>query len=116
VPFATFPLYPHEPTSSGCEQSQERSPLFDRLVGKLLEMQRHVEAEYVGGLEVDDQFVPAITSNSKQSHATGCPLKPCLTPEPTKSPLRYPGVTHSHLNRSMPQPFLNSPQINSLVS
>jgi len=42
--------------TSGCEQSQERSPLFDHLVGKLLEMQRHVEAEYLGGLEVDDQL------------------------------------------------------------
>src|SRR5262245_14009721 len=30
--------------------------LLDHLVSKLLEMQRHVEAEHLGGLEVDDQL------------------------------------------------------------
>ena len=30
--------------------------LFDHLVGALLEMQRHVEAERLGGLEVDHQL------------------------------------------------------------
>jgi hypothetical protein len=49
-------IEPPVSATSGCEQSQERSPLFDHLVGKLLEMQRHVEAEYLGGLEVDDQL------------------------------------------------------------
>ena len=29
---------------------------FDHLVGELLELQRNLEAERLGGLEVDDQF------------------------------------------------------------
>ena len=32
-------------------------PLLDHLVGALLKMQRHVEAERLGGLEIDRQFV-----------------------------------------------------------
>jgi len=41
---------------SGCEQSQQSSPLFDHLVGALLEKQRHFDAKCLGGLEVDYQF------------------------------------------------------------
>jgi hypothetical protein len=31
--------------------------LFDHLVGKLLELHRHVETERLGCFEIDDQFV-----------------------------------------------------------
>src|SRR6478672_170852 len=41
---------------SGCEQSQQSSPLFDHLIGALLKKPRHVEAERRGGLEVDHQL------------------------------------------------------------
>ena len=34
---------------------------------------------------------------------------PTLTPQPIKSPLRYPGISDRHLNRPMPQPFLYRP-------
>jgi hypothetical protein len=35
---------------------QDDSCSFDHLVGELLEMQRHVEAERLGGLEIDHQL------------------------------------------------------------
>ena len=35
---------------SGCKQMQQRSPLFDHLVGALLKQWRHVEAKGLGGL------------------------------------------------------------------
>ena len=35
---------------------QKICQLFDHLVGALLEMQRHVEAQRLGGLEIDDQL------------------------------------------------------------
>src|ERR1700675_977514 len=37
---------------------QQTSSLFDPLVGGLLEMDRHVEAQRLGGLEVDDKLIP----------------------------------------------------------
>src|SRR5436190_10323123 len=43
-------------TRSGCEQSQQEPELFDHLVSKLLKMQRHIQAERFGGIEVDDEF------------------------------------------------------------
>src|SRR5262249_22916885 len=47
---------PYRSAISGCEQSQQSSPLFDHLVGALLEKQRHFDAKCLGGLEVDYQF------------------------------------------------------------
>src|SRR5262249_19862324 len=41
---------------SGYEQSQQRSPSFDHLVGALLQKQTNVETEPLCSLEVDDQF------------------------------------------------------------
>ena len=38
---------------SGCEQLQQRSPLFDHLIGTSKHHGRHIEAERLGGLEVD---------------------------------------------------------------
>src|SRR5260221_3548656 len=35
---------------------QQTSSSFDHFVGELLQMERHVEAERLGGLEVDHQF------------------------------------------------------------
>jgi hypothetical protein len=35
---------------------QQRASSFDEFVGQLLEMQRHIETERLGGLEVDYQF------------------------------------------------------------
>src|SRR5262245_18760783 len=46
------PLFPQKRTHAA---QQERS-LFDQLVGELLEMQRHVEAECLCGLEVDHKL------------------------------------------------------------
>ena len=36
---------------------RQPASLFDQLVGALLKTQRHVEAERLGGLKIDDQFV-----------------------------------------------------------
>jgi hypothetical protein len=47
---------PYRCARSGCEQSQQSSPLFDHLIGPLLKKPRHVEAERRGGLEVDHQL------------------------------------------------------------
>ena len=41
---------------SRCSNTSAEPELLDHLVGKLLKMQRHVEAEHLGGLEVDDQL------------------------------------------------------------
>ena len=41
---------------SGCEQSQQGSSLFDHLVGALLQQPRHVDAQRLGGLEIDHQL------------------------------------------------------------
>jgi hypothetical protein len=41
---------------SRCSNVTATPELFDHLIGKLLKMQRHVEAEHLGGLEVDDQL------------------------------------------------------------
>jgi hypothetical protein len=38
-------------------QSRETAPLFDRLVGALLELQRHIEAERLSRFEIDHQLV-----------------------------------------------------------
>jgi len=38
--------------------SQQSAQLLDHLVGELLHMQRHIEAERFGGLEVDQQLEP----------------------------------------------------------
>jgi hypothetical protein len=48
---------PSRSAKSGCEQLQQDSPLFDHLVGELLQKQRHIEAQCLGGLEVDDGLV-----------------------------------------------------------
>jgi hypothetical protein len=37
-------------------QKRKSPASFDHLVGELLEMQRHVEAQRLGGLEIDDQL------------------------------------------------------------
>jgi hypothetical protein len=36
-----------------CEQSQQGSRLFDDLVGTLLKMKWHIEAERLGGFKID---------------------------------------------------------------
>jgi hypothetical protein len=38
---------------TGCEQSQQGSRLFDDLVGTLLKMKWHIEAERLGGFKID---------------------------------------------------------------
>ncbi len=43
---------------------QQRASLLDHLVGTLLEMQRHVEAERLGGLEI--YLVGAFTGHVRQ--------------------------------------------------
>jgi hypothetical protein len=35
---------------------QQKGSLFDHLVSELLELQRHLEAQSFGGLEIDDQL------------------------------------------------------------
>jgi hypothetical protein len=42
---------------TGCEQSQQSSPLFNHLVGACQQRRRHVDAERLGGLHIDDQLV-----------------------------------------------------------
>jgi hypothetical protein len=39
--------------TSGREQSQQGSRLFDDLVGTLLKMKWHIEAERLGGFKID---------------------------------------------------------------
>src|SRR2546425_2341010 len=46
----------HDNARTGCERSQQGSPLLDHLVGALLEKEWHVEAERLGSLEVDHQL------------------------------------------------------------
>src|SRR5262249_30626524 len=41
----------------GCEQSQQRSPLFDHFVGASKQGWRYFEAERPRGLEIDHQLV-----------------------------------------------------------
>jgi len=43
--------------NSGCEQSQQGSPLFDDLVGAREHGGRHIEPQRFGSFEVDDQLV-----------------------------------------------------------
>jgi hypothetical protein len=42
---------------TGIRRESIAAPLFDHLVGALLQRQRHGEAKRLGGLEVDNQFV-----------------------------------------------------------
>jgi hypothetical protein len=44
---------------SGCEQSQQHSPLFDHLVGAGEQRRRQVDVERPGGFEIDDEFQPS---------------------------------------------------------
>ena len=44
----------HKPTYA----VQQRNWLFDHLVGECEQLRRHIEAERLGGLEVDDQIEP----------------------------------------------------------
>ena len=48
----TWPLS----AKTGCEQSQQSSPLFDHLVGEREQPIRHIEAERLGGLEVEHKL------------------------------------------------------------
>jgi hypothetical protein len=41
---------------TGCEQPQQRGPLFDHLVGEREQLVWHGEAKHPGRLSVDDQF------------------------------------------------------------
>ena len=41
---------------SGCEQSQQRSPLFDHLVGEREEIVGNLDTERLGGFEIDDKL------------------------------------------------------------
>jgi hypothetical protein len=43
------------PSQQETHATQQSASLFDQLVGELLQMERHVEAESVRGLDVDDQ-------------------------------------------------------------
>src|SRR5713226_4559923 len=59
----TGPLLLRKQTSAGHHGMSRNDPketcafgLFDHLVGALLKMQRHVEAELLGGLEIDHQL------------------------------------------------------------
>ena len=41
---------------SGLMHCSKNGSLFDQLVSELLELQRHLEAQRLGGLEIDDQL------------------------------------------------------------
>ena len=56
---ATESVRRNEPTlcaTSGCEQSQQRSPLFDHLVGEREEIVGNLDTERLGGFEIDDKL------------------------------------------------------------
>ncbi len=64
---------------------QQRASSFDEFVGQLLEMQRHIETERLGGLEVDHQFVldggyglPCAPEVRGHAHAVGEITPLCL--------------------------------------
>src|SRR3984893_3668315 len=64
---------------------QQRASSFDEFVGELLEMQRHIETERLGGLEVDHQFVldggyglPCAPEVRGHAHAVGEITPLCL--------------------------------------
>jgi hypothetical protein len=45
--------------NSGCEQSQQHSPLFDHLVGAGEQRWRQVDVERPRSFEIDDEFQPS---------------------------------------------------------
>jgi hypothetical protein len=57
---------------------------LDNLVGELLEMQRHVEAECFGGFEIDHQLVQKSTE-SQSRRPIPLPAEPLLSPQPEPS-------------------------------
>src|SRR5712691_142092 len=57
APLASFACWRGRSTAGPSHYPTCRDPSFDHLVGALLKMQRHVEAERLGGLEVDHQLV-----------------------------------------------------------
>jgi hypothetical protein len=42
--------------NTGCEQSQQTASLFDHLIGAGKQHRRHLQAERLGGLQVEDEF------------------------------------------------------------
>ena len=60
---ASCPLYPQKRTfvvvsamSALCQKQTLSPPLFDHIVGKLLELCGHLETQGVSGLQIDDQL------------------------------------------------------------
>jgi hypothetical protein len=44
--------------TTGREQSQQRSPLFDHLIGALLKKPRHVDPQCLCGFHIQNEFKP----------------------------------------------------------